>query len=787
MDVPLSDTKPSTDGHEEATVIDSTVVVIEETPKEDVVQQESLAEEKVLQETSKKKLHVGFRKRSSKKIGASASNPRKDGANTEEIISEKQSESAVGLVLVDTESGSTEDSVASMDTTPVGFLREAARWCYAEKTTVAMMILSASLFAVTIYYIAEKPDQDWFGITVWRWTLYFALLFPSWLFARGLLRLITLCTFCVGRYAFSSEHHQAIRRTKDVELFWTRYKSANVVMLWSLLLAMIFGLCFSPNLRAAHEDPTDNALTEWERIYSSIMSYHWVFVLYTAGNFIVNVIEFKYLHSFSAKNYAERIRQTLMEEICLSALAGYYARRATALYPEKLVNDIDDGEGRSLGRRNHAVSQYVMNNKMTFAFSRRMHLVSDEKEDVMKALVKKIRFNVRQVKKQQRQKQIPKDRERSYKENFDAEVEDSLSKDNGESNEHSEQKNDKTIDPVPSAMAVTEKIKHPKRTNTDKDPGSSEGESQSLFSYGTNIPSSRRGKVRFPISILVQILNSHGSLDVPKCMEFLNPAGDEADTFISLDTLEESIYAAFRDRTNLIYALRDNASVTAQIKSWIWAGIMGFFSLLALFILGVNGADSWVAFTSVILGFSFVFGGAVTTAFDNFIFLYGTHPYDVGDDIFLGDTDTLYHVKMLSLNTTVLENFGAQRVVQNKVIRGTEPLVNLTRSKVHWSSCIYIVDADFVTEELIESLVADLAKFFEKHPDTYLESFRVDSYEFAPPRKIKLKLVFAMPFSLVNWGRSRIARSKAAIAFAQSLARHGATYTTVLDTTGLQS
>uniref|UniRef100_A0A7S3LMY3 Mechanosensitive ion channel protein n=1 Tax=Aplanochytrium stocchinoi TaxID=215587 RepID=A0A7S3LMY3_9STRA len=295
--------------------------------------------------------------------------------------------------------------------------------------------------------------------------------------------------------------------------------------------------------------------------------------------------------------------------------------------------------------------------------------------------------------------------------------------------------------------------------------------------------SSRRSAGKIKKEYLEMVLRNSSNelnLDVNKAMKFINPLQDDQDEFISISSLEKVIIEVFKDRRNLRNALKDAASVTAQIKSWIWFGMLTAVILISLLIMGINGVDAWVGFTTFVVGLSFAFGGAVKVAFENFLFLFGGHPFDVGDKIFLGGT-RMYEVKRVALQTTELDHFGELRVVQNSTVRATEPLVNLSRSKMHWVTCDYLVDARLVTEGFLEKVKADLSLFLKKDPETYQQEFRIDSYEFVPPEKIKLTLMLTMRFSFEHLNRSRIAQSKAGIAFAQVLHKHGAKYSTVLE------
>ena len=50
-------------------------------------------------------------------------------------------------------------------------------------------------------------------------------------------------------------------------------------------------------------------------------------------------------------------------------------------------------------------------------------------------------------------------------------------------------------------------------------------------------------------------------------------------------------------------------------------------------ILQVPLEKTWVAFSSIVLAFAFVFGNSVKTLYESIIYLFVVHPFDVGDKI----------------------------------------------------------------------------------------------------------------------------------------------------------
>lgn len=47
----------------------------------------------------------------------------------------------------------------------------------------------------------------------------------------------------------------------------------------------------------------------------------------------------------------------------------------------------------------------------------------------------------------------------------------------------------------------------------------------------------------------------------------------------------------------------------------------------------MNLEKTWLAFSSIVLAFAFVFGNSVKTVYEAIIYLFVVHPFDVGDKI----------------------------------------------------------------------------------------------------------------------------------------------------------
>ena len=67
----------------------------------------------------------------------------------------------------------------------------------------------------------------------------------------------------------------------------------------------------------------------------------------------------------------------------------------------------------------------------------------------------------------------------------------------------------------------------------------------------------------------------------------------------------------------------------------------------------MNLRNAWLQLSSCMLASAFVFGNSIKTVYEDVIFLFVVHPYDVGDAVSIGSTPEHYVVRT---NPTVLNS-----------------------------------------------------------------------------------------------------------------------------------
>eukprot|EP00887_Chlorella_sp_A99_P004910 scaffold4.g4910.t1 len=123
-----------------------------------------------------------------------------------------------------------------------------------------------------------------------------------------------------------------------------------------------------------------------------------------------------------------------------------------------------------------------------------------------------------------------------------------------------------------------------------------------------------------------------------EAFRFLDRNGDGA---VSLHELKLAVAQIYQERKHLALTLRDAKTVISRLEGLIGGAIhvLFVFFYLSIFSVDVTKARSiiaWLTFSSIVLAFTFVFGNSIRSVYENAVFLFGTHAFDVGDVLLVG-------------------------------------------------------------------------------------------------------------------------------------------------------
>lgn len=235
-----------------------------------------------------------------------------------------------------------------------------------------------------------------------------------------------------------------------------------------------------------------------------------------------------------------------------------------------------------------------------------------------------------------------------------------------------------------------------------------------------------------------------------------------------------ALMAIIEERANLAATLKDAKSVVSTLETLIGVIIHTIFLFIYLIIFEVNVMETYLGLSSLVLAFSFVFGNSIRTMFENVIFLFVVHPFDIGDTIFFEDS---YHkVEEINLHFTCFNRADNARVwyPNQKLLQNS--FVNLNYSGNKGEPINILIDIDTPASAL-EKIEKALIHVVDENPKEYGGYPSVGLRQATDPLKVTLAIWFEHSHSGIDLGRCRQARTKMHLAMFDVMNKLGIKYT----------
>ncbi|KAJ2877253.1 hypothetical protein GGH93_000137 [Coemansia aciculifera] len=213
--------------------------------------------------------------------------------------------------------------------------------------------------------------------------------------------------------------------------------------------------------------------------------------------------------------------------------------------------------------------------------------------------------------------------------------------------------------------------------------------------------------------------------DAIKAFEFFDKDGNGD---ISKREMRDRVVLIYKERRSLISALNDMSQVVGKLDLFMTIFALVIVLIVALMVFGVDALKTFATIGPLLIGWSFIFGGACKTAFECLIFLFSVHSYDVGDTVVVvGESLTVSKIWLLS--TVFFKTDGTYTVYANSQL-ATMKIQNLRRSKPQSESII--IGLDFNTpSDKIYAIRERMNEYAEENPRDLVSpvGFNVDLLE----------------------------------------------------------
>ena len=176
----------------------------------------------------------------------------------------------------------------------------------------------------------------------------------------------------------------------------------------------------------------------------------------------------------------------------------------------------------------------------------------------------------------------------------------------------------------------------------------------------------------------------------------------DGDGTVTRSEFRNAVVAIFAETRNLARSIVDGDSALDKLDRILRSALLVMlgFLLLAVFKLPAQSILSLGLSTAIAL--NVFIGDSIKKVFENIIFIFLHHPYDVGDSVILNSNreDPLVVKKVYLANTQFQRWNGEVLIIANNVLYGMH-VVNLSRSHESWERIDFVVPLDKATPDAI--------------------------------------------------------------------------------------
>ncbi|GAB4831453.1 hypothetical protein Ancab_005469 [Ancistrocladus abbreviatus] len=181
--------------------------------------------------------------------------------------------------------------------------------------------------------------------------------------------------------------------------------------------------------------------------------------------------------------------------------------------------------------------------------------------------------------------------------------------------------------------------------------------------------------------------------------------------------------------------------------------------IIWLLVTNILSTSKLALLFSPFLASTFIFGNACQQVFHGLIFIFGMHPFHVGDRVVIDNIQM--KVRKISLLTTTLFKYDTREVVvyPNSVL-ASKSISNLETAPDQGDSLEFTIDAETPTEEITD-LENKIEKYFDDEPEYSAEAYVVQKeFQLGEGNEIKMGVYFKYLVSYLDSERRAVYKSK---------------------------
>ncbi|CAI9100686.1 OLC1v1037839C1 [Oldenlandia corymbosa var. corymbosa] len=197
------------------------------------------------------------------------------------------------------------------------------------------------------------------------------------------------------------------------------------------------------------------------------------------------------------------------------------------------------------------------------------------------------------------------------------------------------------------------------------------------------------------------------------------------------------VVKVYTERKHLAHSLNDTKTAIEELNRIASVIILVIIIIVWLLLMGFATTKVLVFITSQILLLVFMFGNTAKTFFEALMFVFVTHPYDVGDKCIIDGVQMV--VEEMNILTTIFLRYDNQMIYYPNSILAGKPVTNLNRSPPLGDSLEFSVDFSTPVESI--AVIKDRIKgYLESKPQHWQPNHSVLIKEIEDMNKLKMVL-----------------------------------------------
>ena len=259
--------------------------------------------------------------------------------------------------------------------------------------------------------------------------------------------------------------------------------------------------------------------------------------------------------------------------------------------------------------------------------------------------------------------------------------------------------------------------------------------------------------------------------EVDGAFELLDADGDGKPQW---NECRDAVIRVFHRRQQLTASLRDTGNIIGTLHTILIFIIQVASIFLYLLVWHVDIVRVWVTLSSVILAFTFVFGASIRRSYENVMFLFVVHPFDVGDRLLIdGESYVVYKMK---LSTTIFEQGSGTKVWYPNDRLAMMPIFNQTRADCARESFEFAMDLTTPTETF-EAVHQAAEQYCQEHAKDFVGKCSCVTTATLDPLKLRLAISVTYAFNGTETRRLSEVRHGLILVVTKSLVDRNVAYT----------